>query len=105
MQAYGLWGGHAACQRVVLRILAKTAELGVTCAQDIEANLMKQDVARAALRAAHNAPAALAKAMEMNDAALTRRRGRMMLPAPQVRCRVCGLRGVQSVFLFVLVHH
>ena len=53
-------------------------------AQDIEANLMKRDIAKAQLRAAHDQPAAVAKAMEMNDANAMRRRGRMMLPAPQV---------------------
>ncbi len=57
---------------------------------------MKADVAKAALRAAHNAPASLAKAMEMNDAAMGRRRGRMMLPAPQVRFRVLGWRGSRA---------
>lgn len=46
--------------------------------------LMKQDVAKAALRAAHDQPAAVAAAMAMNDASVNRRRGRMMLPAPQV---------------------
>ncbi len=52
--------------------------------------LMKQDVAKAALRAAHDQPAAVAAAMAMNDASASRRRGRMMLPAPQVIC-MCPL--------------
>ena len=53
--------------------------------QDIEANLMKGDEQKAKLKEAHNQPAAVAKAMELNDASGMRRRGRMMLPAPQVR--------------------
>jgi pre-mRNA-splicing factor CDC5/CEF1 len=52
--------------------------------QDIEANLLKQDMAKAKLREQHDQPAAVAKALELNDAAAMRRRGRMMLPAPQV---------------------
>jgi hypothetical protein len=52
--------------------------------QDIEANLMKSDEQRAKIKEAHNQPAAVAKAMQLNDVAATRRRGRMMLPAPQV---------------------
>lgn len=52
--------------------------------QDIEANLMKRDEQKAKLKEAHNQPAAVAKAMQLNDVAATRRRGRMMLPAPQV---------------------
>lgn len=34
---------------------------------------------------AHNVPAAVAKAAELNDPVMIRKRGRMMLPAPQVR--------------------
>ena len=52
--------------------------------QDIEANLMKRDEQRGKLKERHDQPAAVAKAMELNDAAASRRRGRMMLPAPQV---------------------
>ncbi len=55
--------------------------------QDIEANLLKQDKAKAQLKQQHDQPAAVAKALELNDAAATKKRGRMMLPAPQV-CRV-----------------
>ncbi len=59
--------------------------------QDIEANLMKSDEQKAKLKEAHNQPAAVAKAMELNDASAMRRRGRMMLPTPQVRstCSWC----------------
>lgn len=53
--------------------------------QDIEANLLKQDIAKAKLKEQQDQPAAVAKALELNDAAAMRRRGRMMLPAPQVR--------------------
>ncbi|BDA46189.1 Cell division cycle 5-like protein [Coccomyxa sp. Obi] len=52
--------------------------------KDIEANLMKSDEQKAKLKEAHNQPAAVAKAMELNDASAMRRRGRMMLPAPQI---------------------
>jgi hypothetical protein len=49
---------------------------------------MKTDEQKAKLKEAHNQPAAVAKAMELNDASGMRRRGRMMLPAPQVRTKV-----------------
>ena len=52
--------------------------------QDIEANLLKQDIAKAKQKEQTDQPAAVAKALELNDAAAMRRRGRMMLPAPQV---------------------
>ena len=52
--------------------------------QDIETNLLKEDMAKARLKEQHDQPAAVAKALELNDAAGMRRRGRMMLPAPQV---------------------
>ena len=53
--------------------------------QDIEKNLMKQDAEKDARRAANNQPAVIAQNLEMNDASTTtRRRGKMMLPAPQV---------------------
>ena len=57
--------------------------------QDIEANLLKQDMAKAKLKEQHDQPAAVAKALELNDAAAMRRRGRMMLPAPQVSIQSC----------------
>ena len=56
----------------------------ISLLQDIEANLLKQDIAKAALKQQHDQPAAVAKALELNDAAAMRKRGRMMLPAPQV---------------------
>ena len=36
------------------------------------------------MQESHDAPAALAKAAELNDTAVVRRKGRMMLPAPQI---------------------
>jgi hypothetical protein len=52
--------------------------------QDIEKNLMKQDEDRDARKAKSNQPAAVAQGLELNDASGVRRRGKMMLPAPQV---------------------
>ncbi|KAK9842456.1 hypothetical protein WJX81_000971 [Elliptochloris bilobata] len=52
--------------------------------KEIEATLMKRDEAKAALRERTDQPAAVAKALALNDAAIGRRRGKMMLPAPQV---------------------
>lgn len=46
---------------------------------------MKKDAEHHKLQAAHNAPAAVAKAIAMNDPTMQRKRGKMMLPAPQVR--------------------
>ena len=57
---------------------------GMPSLQDIEANLLKQDIAKAKQKEQTDQPAAVAKALELNDAAAMRRRGRMMLPAPQV---------------------
>ena len=45
---------------------------------------MKQDADRDARRAATNQPAVIGQNLEQNDASMTRRRGKMMLPAPQV---------------------
>ena len=56
---------------------------GMPSSQDIEANLLKQDIAKAKQKEQQDQPAAVAKALELNDAAALRRRGRMMLPAPQ----------------------
>uniref|UniRef100_A0A7S0WNZ6 Uncharacterized protein n=1 Tax=Chlamydomonas leiostraca TaxID=1034604 RepID=A0A7S0WNZ6_9CHLO len=52
--------------------------------RDIEEQLVKRDVKRQKLHETHNAPDAVAKAAELNDPVMVRRRGRMMLPAPQV---------------------
>lgn len=52
--------------------------------QDIEAALLKADKAKDERRAAQDQPAAVAQALALNDASAARRRGRMMLPAPQV---------------------
>ena len=50
---------------------------------------MKQDVALHALKAAKDAPGSVAKALELNDPTMQRKRGRMMLPAPQVLMPPC----------------
>jgi pre-mRNA-splicing factor CDC5/CEF1 len=52
--------------------------------QDIEAALMKRDEEKLQEKQKLNQPAAVAKALELNDVAMMRRRGKMMLPAPQV---------------------
>lgn len=52
--------------------------------RDIEAGLVKQDLAKAKISERQNAPSAVARAIQMNEAAQQRRRGRMMLPAPQI---------------------
>lgn len=54
------------------------------CFQDVEAALMKQDIARQKISERQNAPGAAKRLIEANEAAAQRRRGRMMLPAPQV---------------------
>lgn len=45
---------------------------------------MKKDEQHAKLQMAHNAPVQVAKAIAQNDATMQRKRGRMMLPAPQI---------------------
>lgn len=45
---------------------------------------MRADVDRDKLKDRHNRPDAVAKGLELNDASRVQRRGRMMLPAPQV---------------------
>ena len=52
--------------------------------KDIEQALIKRDVKRQKIQENHDQPAALAKAAEVNDPIMVRRRGKMMLPAPQV---------------------
>ena len=52
--------------------------------QEIEATLVKKDIEHAKLKAAHNVPAAVAKNLALNDPTMQRKRGRMMLPAPQI---------------------
>lgn len=52
--------------------------------KDIEAALLKTDKAKDDRKAAQDQPAAVAQALALNDASSARRRGRMMLPAPQV---------------------
>lgn len=51
---------------------------------DIEAELIKRDMQKQKMAERHNAPAAVARAVAMNEAQAVRRRGKMMLPAPQV---------------------
>ena len=52
--------------------------------QDIEKALMRADVDRDKLKDRHNRPDAVAKRLELTDASRLQRRGKMMLPAPQV---------------------
>ena len=52
--------------------------------KDIEQALIKRDVKRQKIQENHDQPAALAKAAEVNDPIMVRRKGRMMLPPPQV---------------------
>lgn len=52
--------------------------------KDIEQALIKRDVKRQKIQENHDVPGALAKAAEVNDPVMVRRRGRMMLPAPQI---------------------
>jgi pre-mRNA-splicing factor CDC5/CEF1 len=52
--------------------------------KDIEADLMKNDMQRAKMNERKNVPAAVARAMAANEAQQSVRRGKMMLPAPQV---------------------
>jgi len=51
---------------------------------DIEAELVKRDIQRQKMAERQNAPAAVARAVAMNEAQAVRRRGKMMLPTPQV---------------------
>lgn len=50
---------------------------------------MKQDEQRDARRAKSDQPAVVAQGLELNDASGVRRRGKMMLPAPQVWYFAC----------------
>lgn len=50
---------------------------------------MKKDVEHSKLQSAHDAPTAVAKAIAQNDPTMQRKRGRMMLPAPQVCVATC----------------
>ena len=52
--------------------------------QDIESALLKKDAEKDAKKAATDGAAAVAQALALNDASAARRRGKMMLPAPQV---------------------
>eukprot|EP00887_Chlorella_sp_A99_P003055 scaffold9.g3055.t1 len=52
--------------------------------RDIEQALMKADAEKAKRRQATDAPAVVARAIAENEAQLERRRGKMMLPAPQI---------------------
>lgn len=60
--------------------------------RDVEETRMKQDLKRAKIAENHDVPGAVAKTLEVNDPGMGRRRGRLMLPAPQVsslRRRIC----------------
>ena len=52
--------------------------------KDIEEGLVKHDLKRQKLADSHDTPAAVARAADLQDPAMTRRRTKMMLPAPQV---------------------
>jgi pre-mRNA-splicing factor CDC5/CEF1 len=52
--------------------------------KDVEAERMKTDIAKAKINERKNVPAAVARAMAANEAQMSVRRGKMMLPAPQV---------------------
>ncbi|KAI3429454.1 hypothetical protein D9Q98_005547 [Chlorella vulgaris] len=52
--------------------------------RDIEAALVKQDQAKKQIAERQNAPSAVKAMLEANEAAQQRRRGKMMLPAPQI---------------------
>ncbi|KAK9818201.1 hypothetical protein WJX72_008746 [[Myrmecia] bisecta] len=52
--------------------------------KDIENALIKRDVDKGKQKERADQPGALAKAMELNDPSLQRRRGKLMLPAPQI---------------------
>jgi pre-mRNA-splicing factor CDC5/CEF1 len=52
--------------------------------KDIEAELIKNDMQKAKMNERKNVPAAVARAMAANEAQMSVRRGKMMLPAPQV---------------------
>lgn len=62
--------------------------------QDIEKGLMKADVDRAKLKDRHDRPQAVAQSLQQNETGMVRRRGKMMLPAPQVTEE--ELRQIQS---------
>lgn len=52
--------------------------------KDIEADLVKSDMQKQKMAERQNVPAAVARAMAVNEAQTGVRRGKMMLPAPQV---------------------
>ncbi len=52
--------------------------------KDIEEALLKRDMKRQKLQELHDAPGAVAAQMGMDDQGAGRRRGKLMLPAPQV---------------------
>ncbi len=53
------------------------------CTQEIEESLIKRDMKRAKLQEGHDTPAMVARMNELHSSTLGRR-GKMMLPAPQV---------------------
>ncbi|GAX75409.1 hypothetical protein CEUSTIGMA_g2853.t1 [Chlamydomonas eustigma] len=52
--------------------------------KDIEDALIRRDIKRQKMQENHDVPGALAKAAEVNDPIMIRKRGKMMLPAPQI---------------------
>mmetsp|Transcript_7123 Transcript_7123/g.12265 ORF Transcript_7123/g.12265 Transcript_7123/m.12265 type:complete len:828 (-) Transcript_7123:440-2923(-) len=52
--------------------------------KDVEEELVKRDIKRQKIGEAANAPGSVARDAELNDPVMIRRKGRMMLPAPQV---------------------
>ena len=72
--------------------------------QDIEAALVKADIDRQARTGKADAPAAARKASELNDPSMMRRRGKLMLPAPQVRSLGAGRRASPVSNIGCLLH-
>lgn len=52
--------------------------------KDMEEQRVKQDMKRARLNENHDLPGMVAKTLELNDPGMGRRRGKLMLPTPQV---------------------
>ena len=63
------------------------AELEGPRRRDIEENLMRQDVKRQKIHERHDTPAAVVQVNKLNDVDGTRRRSKLMLPAPQMSDR------------------
>lgn len=79
------------CPAAPARASSSAWSLSWHAAQEIEATLMKRDEAKASMREKTDQPGAVAKALALNDAVAVRRRGKMMLPAPQARSLLAPL--------------